>query len=518
MGAGGRGGGRLHWASEREREGERRGVARPLKLKVEAFSPRRWHSAAYIAMSARQRAQSRLDAALNAAGGPKPLRDECQKPREPCGSPVGSVLLSTKEESSLHASEKERAGEGGLEELLMLGSAAVNTPPSTLAPVDSLITRRQGLADRLETMQTEGLKARSMLREVEALVRRAIDEELEEEFVPSSASSKPASAPNSARAGLGGRLAPSRGVAGMAGGGPMSARAAAGGRAAPYAGGAGAHAAAERADDGAPSGSSRPGSASSVGASVNHSDAIKARRLEQCAAMEAQLASMRGALDGDDASLSGAAKDNARLARRAADALSFSADELEAEIAMQAEADEEANDAWEASMAADLANARTRMVAARVALAENAKAAAAAAASGGGSSSSSSGVSGGSGGGGSGGGSRAAAASRARRVSASQQRLTGVSAMPTMPEGADEGGSEPFAWSAARHDLAAARRQRERPGEAQGPHTPPRLPGHAAAGRRPAPSGRGGGGRGGASRGPSALSQPVEAQEEVELR
>jgi len=484
-------------------------------------------------MAARQRAQSRLDAALNAAGGPQ-LRDECEKPRQPVASPASRPLVTTKVERSLRDLEKkEKAAAADAYDTFLLGAAAEDAPAASVVPVQSLIDRRQGLADRLETMQTEGLKARSMLREVEAMVKRAIDEELEEESVPSAAhGAKPSSAPNSARAALGGRLAPSRGPGGMSLGapGPVSARAsyntALPGRSALYAAGAGAHASAEHAvttafgsrppsSDGSRPDSgygSRPASSGSGGQGggqgggvgpVDHADALKARRLQQCEVMEAQLTSMRGALDEDDASLGAAKKDNARLARRAADALSFSAEELAAEMELHAEADEEAHDAWEASMAVDLARARRNMIAARVALADHESA-------------------GSPGGSGSSSGSRAAAASRARReaAGASSQRRRANDVPSSIAEeeevvmgeaAASSSGGAPLAWSSARHDLAAGHRERGT-GAAAVPHTPPRLPGHGpAAGRRPALGGRGGGGRG---RGPRPASEPPE----VELR
>lgn len=245
-----------------------------------------------------RRAAQRLESALIAVGGP--LRDESQRPREPCVSPLGRPLLSKEEAVALSEDDKHN---GGLEEAILLGSAAVDAPRlDNLVPVQDLLSRRRGIEARLESMQTEGLRARSLLREVEALVQRAIDDDLNEDFQPSSA-------PPSARSGvaLGGRLAPSQPASAR-----MAGRGAYGASSSAVAGGVAAN---------APVGGGWGGADGSAGGASN-AEIVRARRLEQCAEMESQIEPMRASIDAHHASLGAAAHDNARLAARAATALS----------------------------------------------------------------------------------------------------------------------------------------------------------------------------------------------------
>ena len=68
--------------------------------------------------------------------------------------------------------------------------------------------------------------------------------------------------------------------------------------------------------------------------------AVRARRLQQCDDLQSQIGPISAALGEHDATLDAAAADNARLAARAASALSFSAAELAAEMASLEEAAE----------------------------------------------------------------------------------------------------------------------------------------------------------------------------------
>ena len=208
---------------------------------------------------------------------------------------------------------EDDAHNGGLEEVLLLGSAAVDAPRlDNLMPVEDLLARQRGIAARLESMQTEGLRARSLLREAEALVQRAIDDDLNEGFQPSSA-------PGSARSGvaLGGRLAASQPAGALSA--RMAGRGVYGAASSTVAGGAAANAPVGGGGGGA-DGSAAPGGGHGGGAS--NAEMVRARRLEQCAEMESQIEPMRASLDTHHASLGAAAHDNARLAARAASALS----------------------------------------------------------------------------------------------------------------------------------------------------------------------------------------------------
>ena len=305
-----------------------------------------------------KKASARLENALNAAGGPL---DACSEPH-PLHLSREEPLLSAKE-AAIHNKTPRSKEADDLEDAIILGAESVDAPRlDSLVPVGDLLSRRKVLAEQLETMQTQGLKARSLLREVEAMVSRAIEDDLNEGFQPSSSSSLPGSARGGSRP-----LAPSyRPPFGGSGGSSaaygqqqqqqLSARATAPGRNALLA-------AADRIGQPSPRTSGpAPASVGDRPASAD-SESIKARRLHQCEMLSSQLQPMREELREHDESLQTAAADNAKLAKRAASALDFSAEELAAEMA-KAELDqqEDKDAAWEAEMAASRARARSRML------------------------------------------------------------------------------------------------------------------------------------------------------------
>ena len=304
-----------------------------------------------------KKASARLENALNAAGGPL---DACSEPH-PLHLSREEPLLSAKE-AAIHNKTPRSKEADDLEDAIILGAESVDAPRlDSLVPVGDLLSRRKVLAEQLETMQTQGLKARSLLREVEAMVSRAIEDDLNEGFQPSSSSSLPGSARGGSRP-----LAPSyRPPFGGSGGSSaaygqqqqqqLSARATAPGRNALLA-------AADRIGQPSPRTSGpAPASVGDRPASAD-SESIKARRLHQCEMLSSQLQPMREELREHDESLQTAAADNAKLAKRAASALDFSAEELAAEMA-KAELDQEDKDAaWEEEMAASRARAKSRML------------------------------------------------------------------------------------------------------------------------------------------------------------
>ena len=137
-----------------------------------------------------KKASARLENALNAAGGPL---DACSEPH-PLHLSREEPLLSAKE-AAIHNKTPRSKEADDLEDAIILGAESVDAPRlDSLVPVGDLLSRRKVLAEQLETMQTQGLKARSLLREVEAMVSRAIEDDLNEGFQPSSSSSLPGSA------------------------------------------------------------------------------------------------------------------------------------------------------------------------------------------------------------------------------------------------------------------------------------------------------------------------------------
>jgi hypothetical protein len=286
---------------------------------------------------ARRAASQRLDAALAASGHVEALsspfegrrtgsfRDSAHSPQEPTASEPYSKggSRATGSPADLGGPRPRREGEEaeevevGLEALLLLGSAAVDPPDRGGPSHEALLSRQRGLEDRLESMEAESIRTRSLLREVEAIVSRAMDGASELDDADGPLAPAPTPPPSARSAAAGGRLPPSRPV----GGGKLSARAT-------------APATRREPSAGTPSGG---GSSSGEGAASSASvEDVRAMRLLRCDMLSAQLQPLRGELDGFSSSLSTAAEANASLAARVEDALTFSAADLAAELAAQA--------------------------------------------------------------------------------------------------------------------------------------------------------------------------------------
>ena len=122
-------------------------------------------------------AAARLERALAAAGTPRVdlspgLRDgAAREPRQPVVSPpAATVGVQAKGSGRIH-------GDDDAEVLLEVsrGAPVRHEAPTLVAQLDTLRTRAKGIEERLDEMQNEGLKARSLLRDVEGMVRQAID-------------------------------------------------------------------------------------------------------------------------------------------------------------------------------------------------------------------------------------------------------------------------------------------------------------------------------------------------------
>ena len=348
-----------------------------------------------MSASARERAASRLDRALAASGA---LRDECASPLEPSLMASRKLGMAKSEISSAEPDsrleEDSEVDAGGLEAVILLGSAAVQQQClERVQPADELIAACQRISQKLEAMQTDSLKTRNLLREVEAMVSRAIDEADDDDDA--------AAPPPRATTATGGRLPPSRAPGGMA----LSAR--------PGASVSGRHAAAKTAWSEASQSLSAPSStmpsargvapgggsvlASTARGSANvdlgdrrgldetsgglggvgggifglsaeqDAEVIRAKRLLRCEEMEATGVVLRERVDGLSVDLSAAADANAQLASRLENALDFSFDssELEAEMA-RVEAEERAADRELATSARERIRARSQLAAERL--------------------------------------------------------------------------------------------------------------------------------------------------------
>ena len=263
----------------------------------------------------------RLEAALAAAGG---MRDVSAKPVEPCVSPLRKGAAPP---DGMTSTESE------LNNFLVdVSEATCEDPPVRLAPVESLLARRTAIEERLEAIQVDSLRSRNLLREVESLAQR---------YGGDDDSSDDGSGTNGAAASVG------RGTRGYHGHAPGSARAtvAGGARLAPSScarGALSARAAAATAAQAAVSGNGAMGSANGQGGggeapssstADDGADSLRTQRLQRCDVLSAALQPLQSGLAELDACLNEAVADNERLASRARSALSFSEDEINAEIA-----------------------------------------------------------------------------------------------------------------------------------------------------------------------------------------
>ena len=335
-------------------------------------------------MSARERASSRLERALAASGSV--MRDESASPHQPLLA-ASHKLGTAKAENAAVAvalAAADNEDDGGLETLVLLGSAAVQQQcMERVQPAEELISRAAGISERLETLQNDSLKTRNLLREVEAMVSRAIDEADDDGDAPP---------PRASSAMGGGRLPPSRAL----GGWTLSARgagSASGRHAAPAPvhaweasssslsaptsargggvllstarGGATVDPNDTRGLDSAVRGGGGGGGGGIFGVSAEDDvEVIRARRLLRCEEMEATGAVLHERVDGLSASLGAASDANAKLAARLDDALdfTFSASELRDEMA-RVEAEERRADRELATSARDRIRARSQAAA-----------------------------------------------------------------------------------------------------------------------------------------------------------
>ena len=115
-----------------------------------------------------RRANQRLEAALAAVGNSPAIRrvyDQSDDPPEP----IGDLDFTNKDKDD---------GPGGLESLVMLGSAAIEAPAmSTHVPAEALITKHRGLEEQIDAIQNRNIQSRSLLREIEALLSRAMSDD-----------------------------------------------------------------------------------------------------------------------------------------------------------------------------------------------------------------------------------------------------------------------------------------------------------------------------------------------------
>ena len=217
------------------------------------------------------------------------------------------------------------------------GPASFESSP--FVPTDVLRERRRALEERLEMLQTDSLKTRSLLRECEAMVQRSIAEAPDDDDAggAGAATSSAAPTPRATAVAYGGRLLPSSWT-------PRSTLAGRAGAAGP-AGVGGASSVPEWADVSMAAGGARPPTAP---------DDLKQQRLLRCDHLQAALQPVRRDWDEYSASLGDAHASNARLQAALDSAFTFTEAEIQAELAAQAR---EAPPAAAAAAAATVAGA-----------------------------------------------------------------------------------------------------------------------------------------------------------------
>ena len=199
------------------------------------------------------------------------------------------------------------------------GPASFESSP--FVPTDVLRERRRALEERLEMLQTDSLKTRSLLRECEAMVQRSIAEAPDDDDAggAGAATSSAAPTPRATAVAYGGRLLPSSWT-------PRSTLAGRAGAAGP-AGGGGASSVPEWAGVSMAAGGARP---------PTSPDDLKQQRLLRCDHLQAALQPVRRDLDEYSASLGDAHAGNARLQAALDSAFTFTEAEIQAELAAQA--------------------------------------------------------------------------------------------------------------------------------------------------------------------------------------
>ena len=199
------------------------------------------------------------------------------------------------------------------------GPASFESSP--FVPTDVLRERRRALEERLEMLQTDSLKTRSLLRECEAMVQRSIAEAPDDDDAggAGAATSSAAPTPRATAVAYGGRLLPSSWT-------PRSTLAGRAGAAGP-AGVGGASSVPEWADVSMAAGGARPPTAP---------DDLKQQRLLRCDHLQAALQPVRRDWDEYSASLGDAHASNARLQAALDSAFTFTEAEIQAELAAQA--------------------------------------------------------------------------------------------------------------------------------------------------------------------------------------
>jgi len=274
----------------------------------------------------RRTASDRLVRALAAAGStPRSmtpddaLRDACAEPRHPVVVSSTATVKSKPQcawEAKPHKGETPDAYEDDAFD------AEGVAPPNWRPASEALATRRQEMEERLEEMQLAGLKVRSMLRDIEGIVQRAVDSaaDNDDDDDGDSADSSHTGGAGSSTVGVkwpglaGARLSGSRVTASA---GPSAI--ARGGEGTSY------------------SAASSTATASACAAAA-HLDvnAVKAERLERCEQFESELQPMRHGLASCDEGLSKARAQQERLQATLDSVLSFTDADIEAELRSQA--------------------------------------------------------------------------------------------------------------------------------------------------------------------------------------
>lgn len=274
----------------------------------------------------RRTASDRLVRALAAAGStPRSmtpedaLRDACAEPRHPVIVSSTATVRSKpqcaweakphKEETTPDAYEEDAFDADGV------------APPNWRPAAEALASRRQEMEERLEEMQLAGHKVRTMLRDIEGIVQRAVDSAPDDddddgdsagashtEGAGSSTLGVKRPVPAGARL-SGSRVTVSAGPSAIARGGEGTSYCAA----------------------------SSTATASACTA-VAHLDfnAVKAERLERCEQFESELQPMRHGLASCDEGLSRARAQQERLQATLDSVLSFTDADIEAELRSQA--------------------------------------------------------------------------------------------------------------------------------------------------------------------------------------
>jgi len=275
------------------------------------------------------RASERLERALAAAGSatPRSFGDEANRASDAATPQQHQQRKPTAGREAYTAPAAPAAPAADTDDLFLDDGGPEDQPQEALPGTDMLKERRRDLEERLETLQNDSIKTRSLLRDVEAMVQRAIEDApaLEDEDdlkVTSVAPSRATSAVPSPRgtATTGARLPLSR----------MTPRP-----------GVGAAVSAAAATVAAARG--RTAASSSYGAPTadepdadDASDALRQRRLVRCEQMQAALQPMRRDLDEYASSLGDAHAGNERLQTALSSALTFSDEDIARELAAQA--------------------------------------------------------------------------------------------------------------------------------------------------------------------------------------